>query len=108
MSKEELAQYPVLILPPESGGSTQDGSCLRCEGFRPEPQRSGNLQVDPEIHLPSPGMDVDISYFYNAAATNSGPFGYARNLSACPTAQASGSPAIVTMVRGNGALFSYQ
>ena len=23
-----------------------------------EPQRSGNLQVDPEIYLPSPGMDV--------------------------------------------------
>jgi hypothetical protein len=108
MSNEELANYPVAILAPEHGAGGNDPSCPRCDGYRPEPQRSGNLQVDPEIHLPSPGMDIDIAYFYNAVATNSGPFGYGRQLSTNLTAQASGSPAIVTLTRGNGALVSYQ
>ena len=68
----------------------------------------GNLQVDPEIHLPAPGMDVDIAYFYNTTSTQNGPFGYGRTLSPNLTAQASGSPAIVTLTRGSGAVVSYQ
>ena len=114
MSQEELAQYPVLILPEERGGSGGESShtgrqaCLRCEALRPDPQRSGNLQVDPEIHLPSPGIDVDVAYYYNAVATNNGPFGYGRQLSTNLTAQASGSPTIVTLTRANGALVSFQ
>jgi len=91
-----------------SFSSYGSASCSGCEAYRPVPQRSGNLQVDPEIHLPSPGMDVDIAYYYNAAATNNGPFGYGRQLSTNLTAQASGSPAIVTLTRANGALVSFQ
>lgn len=106
LSQDELANYPVAILPPEHSGG--GGNCARCEGYRPDPQRSGNLQVDPEIHLPSPGIDVDIAYFYNGVATNSGPFGYARTLSTNLTAQASGSPTIVTFTRGTGAIVTYQ
>src|SRR6266550_3312859 len=79
LSKEELAQYPVAILPQESGGSGGDASCPTCEGYRPEPQRSGNLQVDPEIHLPSPGMDVDIAYREDAVG-NRHTFAYASGL----------------------------
>src|SRR5207247_4666220 len=39
---------------------------------------------------------------------NNGPFGSARQLSTNLTAQASGSPAIVTMIRASGALASFQ
>jgi hypothetical protein len=39
---------------------------------------------------------------------NNGPFGYGFNISPNLTAQASGSPMIVTLTRGNGALVSYQ
>src|SRR5690349_3808224 len=116
MPREEREKLPVMILPEETGGGAHTGlssgageaNCLRCEAFRPEPQRSGNLQVDPEIHLPSPGMDVDVACYYNAVSTNSGPFGYGRQLSANLTAQASGSPTIVTLTRANGALVSFQ
>ena len=90
LSTDELASYETMILPPKFAGGP-DPSCHTCEGFRPEPQRSGNLQVVPEIHLPSPGMDVDIAYFYNAVATNNGRFGYGRQLSTNLTPQASGS-----------------
>ena len=107
MSEEELAQYGPVILPADMA-SVRDPGCHNCEGYRPEPQRSGNLQVDPEIHLPSPGMDVDISYYYNAAATNNGPFGYGRQLSTNLTAQANGTHPIVTLTRANGAVASYQ
>ena len=89
-----------------SGGEAASG-CLRCEAFQPAPQSDGSLLVDPEIHLPSPGMDVDVAYFYNSTSTLNGPFGYRRTLSTNLTAQASGSPAIVTLTRGNGSLVSY-
>lgn len=108
LSDEEMASIPVLdlsaILDKPAGS---DGSCLHCEAFRPEPQRSGNLQVDPEIHLPSPGFDVDLAYYYNASSSNNGPFGYGRTLSPYLTAQASGSPTLVTLTRDNGAQVSY-
>src|SRR3979411_663525 len=73
-----------------AGGAVSGGpGCGTCAAFRPEPGVDGNLQVDPEIHLPSPGMDVDIAYFYNANSQYSGPFGYGRTISPNLTAQAS-------------------
>ncbi len=104
--RSRIAGYPEISLP--SGSSAAAGSCHRCEAYRPDPQPSGNLRVDPEIHLPSPGMDVDIAYYYNANSSANGAFGYGRTLSTNLTAIASGSPAIVTIARGNGALVSYQ
>jgi len=98
--------YPVLTLSDDAGGT--QASCQHCEAFRPAPQVSGNLQIDPEIHLPSPGMDVDVAYYYNSATPSSTPYGYGRTLSPYMLAQASGSPLIVTLVRGNGAMVSYQ
>ena len=108
LSTEELANIPTLVLPLQESTTPGATSCPRCEAFRPDPQVSGNLQVDPEIHLPSPGMDVDLAYYYNATSTANGPFGYSRTLSANLTAQASGSPTLVTLTRGNGALVSFQ
>jgi RHS repeat-associated protein len=105
----EALGYPTLILPDEGQPTGSSGrSCSGCLQYRPEPQLSGNLQIDPEIHLPSPGMDVDISYYYNAVSSYNGPFGYGRTLSHNLLAQASGSPTVVTMTRGNGALVTYQ
>ena len=103
----EALGIPTILLPPEDNGPAAS-SCHRCEAFRPDPQRSCNLQVDPEIHLPSPGFDVNIAYYYNASADNNGPFGYGRTISPNLTAQASGSPAIVTLTRANGAIVSFQ
>src|SRR3984957_391097 len=108
MSAEEMAKIPMYIMPEEKGSHTgRDGGCSGCEAYRPEPQRSGNLQVDPEIYLPSPGMDVIIGAYYNASSTVNGPFGLGRTISPNMTAQASGSPTLVTLTRGNGALVSY-
>lgn len=107
LSTEELAGIPTLVLPLDESGSRETPACQRCEAFRPDPQISGNLQVDPEIHLPSPGMDVDIAYYYNATSRVNGPFGYGRTASPNLTAQASGSPALVTLTRGNGAIVNF-
>jgi len=79
LSAEELAKYPTILLP-EMADTQDAASCAHCEGFRPDPQRSGNLQVDPEIHLPSPGMNVDIDNYYNAASTTNAAFGYGRTV----------------------------
>jgi hypothetical protein len=113
LDEQQLVGIPILILPAGEYGApsptpTPAQDCHRCAAYRPDPQLSGNLQVDPEIHLPSLGMDVEVSYFYNATSTQNGPFGYGRTLTTNLTAQASGSPAIVTMVRGNGGIVSYQ
>jgi len=105
MSSEELSNLPVMVL--DTSDAHDRSSCHTCEAFRPDPQRSGNLQVDPEIHLPSPGMDVDLAYYYNATSTVNGPFGYSRTASPNLTAQASGSPTLVTLTRGNGAMVSF-
>ncbi len=74
--------------------------------YSPSPQLSGNLQVDPETHLPGP-FPLDISWFYNGSSTQTGPFGYGRTMSTYLTAQASGTNPLVTLTRGNGALVSY-
>jgi len=85
MPREKWEKLPVLILPEERGAA----GCSYCSDFKPEPLRSGNLQVDPEIHLLSPDIDVDIADYYNAVSTNNGPFGYGRQLSLNLTAQSS-------------------
>jgi YD repeat-containing protein len=108
LSTEELANIPTLVLPLDESGAAKATACHRCEAYRPDPQASGNLQVDPEIHLPSVGMDLDIAYYYNATSAVNGPFGYSRTASPNLTAQASGSPALVTLTRGNGSLVSFQ
>ena len=77
--------------------------------YRTEPLLDGNLRVDPEIHLPSPGMDVDIAYFYNSNQNYAGPFGYNRNLSASLVmqAEAAATPTWVSFLRGDGSMASY-
>ena len=108
LSAEDAAKYPVIELPPMiMDGPGGSGGCHGCEAYRPEPQLSGNLQCDPEIMLPSPGFDVLIGYYYNAQSTANGPFGLGRTISPNMTAQASGSPTLVTLTRGNGAQVSY-
>jgi len=102
----DLHGYPTIDL--RTGTGESPPTCPPCIAFRPDPQLDGNLQVDPEIHLPSPGMDVDIAYYYNAVSVYNGPFGFGRNLSTNLLAQASGSPAIVTLTRGNGIRVSFQ
>src|SRR5476649_251643 len=99
MSEEELATYPVAVLSPEfaSRGPGKGADCRHCDAYRPEPQLSGNLQVDPEIHLPSPGMDVDIAYYFNSSTYPgspfiNGPYGYQRIMSPAMAAQFFGIP----------------
>src|SRR5689334_6216897 len=104
LADEHMQDISVL---PLLGGDTEP-PCPRCAAHHPNPQLGGNLQVDPDIHLPSPGMDVDIAYFYNASSQSNGAFGYGRTISHNLLAQASGSPAIVTLTRGNGARVSFQ
>ncbi len=96
---------PTLVLPPGFG---EVPACRRCVEFSPGPRLDGTLLVDPEIHLPSPGMDVDIAYFYNDNSTYNGPYGYGRTISPNLLAVASGVNAIVTLQRGDGSLVSFQ
>src|SRR5512143_155012 len=109
----EAAGIPTLVLPDgldsqtESSGS---GSCHHCASYRPDPQLSGNLQVDPDIHLPSVGLDVDIAFYYNSNAWNGAPFtnaafGYQRTISPAQAAQLYGFPQKNLIIeRGNGAV----
>jgi len=52
----------------------------------------GDLRVDPEIGMPSVGMDVDIAYCYSASSQANGPFGYGRSMATNLTCEASGEP----------------
>ncbi len=81
---------PTLVLP---SGFGEAPACRRCVEFSPGPRLDGTLLVDPEIHLPSPGMDVDIAYFYNGNSTYNGPYGYGRTMSPNLLAVASGTHA---------------
>jgi len=96
----EKLGIPVLELPKAAGA---EEGCARCQAFSPAPGLDGKLAVDPEIHLPSPGMDVDVAYYYNNAFLFNGPYGYGRTLSVNLLAQASGSPMVVTLVRATAA-----
>jgi len=96
-----------LPLPPQNG---DESHCRRCLAHRPDPDVLGNLRVDPEIHLPSPGMDFSFEYYYNANSSYNGPFGYGRTASTNLTAQACVFPTsqtLVTLTRGNGSVVSY-
>ena len=66
----------TLWLPPGDSEEKETPGCAPCAAFRPAPELSGNLRVDPEIHLPSPVMDVDIAYYYNANRPDNRLFGY--------------------------------
>jgi hypothetical protein len=71
------------------------------EAHRPGPQPDGRLVVDPEIRLPSPGMSLNIGYYYDNVSGYDGPFGHGRSISHNLLVQASGSPTVVTLTRGN-------
>ena len=50
--------------------------------FRPSPDIvTGNLQVDPEIFLPTRGPAIHIQSFYNGLSTSNNEFGYGRTIS---------------------------
>ena len=50
--------------------------------FRPSPDVvTGNLQVDPEIFLPTRGPSIHIQSFYNGLSTYNNEFGYGRTIS---------------------------
>ena len=50
--------------------------------FRPSPDVvTGNLQVDPEIFLPTRGPSIHIQSFYNGLSTDNNAFGYGRTIS---------------------------
>ena len=103
-----LGIHPFFICALLTSRHEPSAGCSGCEAYRPEPQRSGNLQVDPEIHLPGP-MPLDISYYYNAVSTENGAFGYGRTISPYLTAAADTTtpPILVTLTRGNGSQVSY-
>jgi YD repeat-containing protein len=92
----------------QAGERSAASGCARCAAHAPAPQLDGNLRVDPDIHLPAPGMDVDLSFYYNGNSPYNGPYGYGRTISYNLLAQASGSPTIVTFTRGDSGLVSYQ
>ena len=76
LTKEQTAEIPVIILPESVKRVVAEAhaeACAKCAAYRPEPQRSGNLQVDLDTHLPSVGFDVDIAHFYNASSPANGP-----------------------------------
>jgi len=62
LSESEYLSIPVVELAPRPVTSSNDSEskrrCAPCAAYRPDPQMSGNLQVDPDILLPSPGMPV--------------------------------------------------
>ena len=110
-------KIPTLSLPPqEPTGSAdaprQDTACHHCDAYRPAPQLSGNLLVNPEIHLPSPGQNLDIAYYYNSATLVgtpliNGPYGYMRTLSPLAVAQLYNGGDSLIIERGNGAIVSF-
>jgi hypothetical protein len=57
------------------------GGCARCLEHRPGPAVDGSLHVDPDIRLPSPGMDVVVEVQYNSASEYNGAYGYRRSIS---------------------------
>src|SRR5579862_9176172 len=106
-----LGIKPVILPPSSSGAKGGCSSGGRCDAFRPDPQLSGNLQVDPDILLSSPGMDVDIAMYYNSGTIPgspfiTGPYGYCRTMSPCANAQMQSSTNII-IERGNGAIATY-
>jgi hypothetical protein len=62
--------------------------CDRYLEHRPAPSVDGSLHVDPDIRLPSPGMDVVVEFHYYSASAYNGPYGYRRSISPNQPAQA--------------------
>src|SRR5438876_7653821 len=108
MDRGKWEQLPVAKLP-TGEGRQPDASCPRCEAFRPEPGLDGSLRVDPEIHLPSPGMDVDIAYYHNSDTDYNGPYGLARTISPNLFLKyfSWDTGSIVTFTRGDGGVVQY-
>ncbi len=106
----ETLALPGGLTPAGTDGGSGLGSATdeRVLAYRPDPQADGNLQVDPEISLPSPGMDVEIAHYYNSNTDYNGPLGYGRTANVNLFVQASGTPAAVTFTRGNGSRSAYQ
>ena len=109
-----LGSTPYIMPGCSCSGPKPAGSCApggRCDAYRPDPQPSGNLQVDPDILLPSPGMNVDLAMYYNSStvpgsAFANGPYGLGRTMSCGANASLlSGSSILIE--RGNGALATY-
>ena len=70
--------------------------------FRPSPDTvSGNLQVDPEIFLPTRGPAIHIQSFYNSQSTYNDAFGYGRTISVNLTLVEDTDDS-VTLLRGTG------
>ena len=62
--------------------STVSASAENIVRFRPSPDVvTGNLQVDPEIFLPTRGQAIHIQSFYNGQSTDNDAFGYGRTIS---------------------------
>ena len=70
--------------------------------FRPSPDLvTGNLQVDPEIFLPTRGPTIHIQSFYNGQSTDNNEFGYGRTISVNLTLVENTDDS-VTLLRGTG------
>ena len=112
---EEWAHLPVVVVPGTESADHFGSACTsdgRCAAYCPDPQPSGNLQVDPDILLPSPGMDVQIALYYNsatwpAAPFANGPYGAGRTMSPSSNATIYNSGNSVIIQRGSGAIVSY-
>jgi len=99
---------PTITLPDIETNPTPDAANSgKRVAYSPAPSLSGTLIVDPEIDLPSPGMDVHVSYYYNAVSTENSAYGYGRTISPNRYAIACSTPSIVTIARGNGNFASY-
>ena len=75
--------YATLSIPGVNppGSPTGLAPCARCLEHRPAPAVDGSLHVDPDIRLPSPGMDVVVEVQYNSASEYNGAYGYRRSIS---------------------------
>ena len=68
--------------------------------------------IDPDITLPSPGMNVEISHYYNSSPLSgapyvNGPYGYNRTISPAQVAQLYNSGQNLIIQRGNGAIATF-
>ena len=75
--------------------------------FRPSPDVvTGNLQVDPEIFLPTRGPSIHIQSFYNGLSTDNDAFGYGRTISVNLTL-VENTDGSVALLRGTGHLDTF-
>lgn len=108
MCESELKLEALVIEPSGSIVPSDEDACPSCAAHHPGPQSAGNLQVDPEIRLPSPGMDVSVSYFYNSGDPTASPYGYGRTISCNHRLTARNNHTHVQMLRGDGSGVQYK